>query len=353
MPELPEVETIVRTLAPQITGARVAGVDILLPKTLVGGAEYLPQLAGAVITRVFRRAKLAMVELAPGGGAEPLFLAFHLKMTGRFFVHPADTAPLKHTRLIFNLTGACPGESDAESPRPQAGTSAFSGGAAPCEGGLPCEEAGPSADDTPCGDALSCGEAVLCGRGTSCGEPISCEETPPPRKAARLFFDDMRTFGYCRIMRQADFALWPFWEALGPEPLETAPALLARRFQGHKKSIKGVLLDQTVVAGVGNIYADESLFQAGILPAAKASSLTLPRLTALAEALQAILRLSIEECGSSIRDYRDANGDAGSFQNNFAVYGRKGQPCRRCGGTLIGSTVAGRGTVHCPECQKG
>lgn len=298
MPELPEVETIVRTLAPQITGAEVAGVYILLPKTLAAGAEYLPQLAGAVITRVFRRAKLVMVELAPGGGAAPLFMAFHLKMTGRFFVHPAGTAPLKHTRLIFDLAGACPGRDDAGCPRVRGGASVF------------------------------------------------------PDGAARLFFDDMRTFGYCRIMRQADFALWPFWEALGPEPLETAPALLARRFQGHNKSIKGVLLDQTVVAGVGNIYADESLFQAGIHPAAKASSLTLPRLTALAEALQAILRLSIEECGSSIRDYRDANGDAGSFQNNFAVYGRKGQPCRRCGDTLIGGTVAGRGTVHCPGCQK-
>ena len=100
---------------------------------------------------------------------------------------------------------------------------------------------------------------------------------------------------------------------------------------GSKAAVKAVLLDQSVVAGAGNIYADESLFRAGILPTARASEISLSRLKALAQELKAVLRLSIEECGSSIRDYRDAKGNAGAFQNNFAVYGRKGEACRRCG----------------------
>ena len=315
MPELPEVETIVRTLAPQITGAQVTGVAVLLPKALAAGEEYIPLLTGGTITRVFRRAKLALVELVAMNSTEPLFMAFHLKMTGRFFVHPEGTAPLKHTRLIFDLAAACPS-------------------AAPASLQSTHEQPGAFSDGTPA--TASAPDAF----------------TAPTRRPARLFFDDMRTFGYCRIMHQNDFSLWPFWNRLGPEPLETAPLVLAQRFLGHRKSIKGVLLDQTIVAGVGNIYADESLFQAGILPTATAASLPLSRLIVLAESLQAILVQSIEECGSSIRDYRDANGDAGSFQNSFAVYGRKGEICRRCGGTLTGSTVAGRGTVHCPECQK-
>ncbi len=311
MPELPEVETIARTLAPQITGRRIASVELVHPKTLQAGKELLPVLQGAVVQRVFRRAKLLMVAVALAGEyalppadkrggsaakgrnaaavpvaetAGELVLAFHLKMTGRFFVYPEGTAPQKHTRLILDLA---PAESAQDSP---------------LEG--------------------------------------------------RLFFDDMRTFGYCRVMRPGELMDWPFWAALGPEPLLTPAGELARRFAAHRAGIKGVLLDQRVVAGVGNIYADESLFRAGIAPTAKAADISLPRLTALASALQDILRQSIEECGSSIRDYRDAHGNAGAFQNNFSVYGKKDQPCPTCGAPLKGARVAGRGTVFCAHCQK-
>lgn len=312
MPELPEVETVVRTLEPQVTGKVIRSMSVLLPKALQGDARLFSLIEGSRIESVRRRAKLLLLALAlpdahaaalaergdgafagrrdaenapvAGAGASSLVLAFHLKMTGSFFVHPCGTPPLKHTRLIFDL-----------------------------------EEAG---------------------------------ET-----AGRLFFDDMRTFGYCRVMRPGDLAAWPFWASLGPEPLEGSPHLLAGRlaeaFRTRRGAVKAVLLDQSVLAGVGNIYADESLFKAGIRPDARADSLSKARLLKLAEALQDILTLSIRECGSSIRDYRDANGNAGAFQNSFAVYGRKGEPCTHCGKPLEGLRIAGRATVFCPHCQSG
>ena len=290
MPELPEVETIARTLAPQIVGRAVVALAPLHPKVLQAGADLLPRLERfvdnpLVITRVFRRAKVLLIALSPAASpAEPtpeeeLLLAFHLKMTGSFFVHPAGSPPLKHTRLILDL-------SDGN----------------------------------------------------------------------RLFFDDMRTFGYCRIMRPGQLPAWDFWAALGPEPLDMGAADLAAHFAvafaGRRVNVKAAMLNQEVVAGVGNIYADESLFQAGIRPTIVASALGAKRLLALAEALQQILHRSIRECGSSIRNYRDAHGNAGAFQNTFAVYGRKGERCVRCDSPLVSARVAGRGTVYCPACQK-
>ncbi len=281
MPELPEVETIVRTLRPQVESRRISRVLTPLPRVLQAGAELLPALEGGVIRAVRRRAKLLLLEVE---AREPLLMAFHLKMTGRFFVYPEGTEPLKHTRLIVDLEG------------------------------------------------------------------VSAEEGA---SLSRLFFDDVRTFGYCRVMRPADLAAWGFYAALGPEPLETPAKELAARFAARSGAIKAVLLDQGVVAGVGNIYADESLFRAGVAPSARASGLAPERLLALASALQAVLRQSIDECGSSIRDYRDARGNAGAFQNSFAVYGKKGRNCSVCGTALVSSRVAGRGTTHCPRCQRG
>ena len=287
MPELPEVETVVRTLAPQITGKAIHGLHILHDKSLqCPSLQHPSALQHATIERVFRRAKLVMLQCRAKHSLHPatqaqFFMAFHLKMTGRFFVHPGNTAPLKHTRLIFELAEA------HHAPHQQ-----------------------------------------------------------------RLFFDDMRTFGYCRVMLPHELEAWDFWQKLGPEPLETSAKNLAHRLHAKRGSIKAVLLDQTVVAGIGNIYADEALFQAGIVPTAAASSLPMQRLTRLAQAVQSVLQRSIEECGSSIRDYRDANGDAGSFQNHFYVYGRKGALCRVCNTPLDCSKVAGRTTVWCRSCQK-
>lgn len=279
MPELPEVETIARTLAPQITGRAISAARVLLPKTLAAGANLLPEAfpeasPGPRVTAVRRRGKLLLIDLEPG-----FILAFHLKMTGRLMVRDAKTPPNTHTRILFDLA--------------------------------------------PGNDA----------------------------KAARLFFDDARTFGYCRLMRPQDFAAWPFWTRLGPEPLGLAPEEFIQRVAGRRGAIKALLLDQKVIAGIGNIYADEACFRSGVHPASPAASLTETRLAALLQSVQAVLEQSIEECGSSIRDYRDANGDAGAFQNLFRVYGRAGEACFNCGGPLHKTTVAGRTTVFCPVCQ--
>ena len=293
MPELPEVETIARTLAPQVEGRRIVACEVLNPSTFEG-TEPLGRAIDGVIGHPGRRGKLLLLPLAFGGAAFPLLdkstpsgalarqlstgpervtgLGFHLKMTGRVFVHPAGTPPEKHTRVLFDL------------------------------------------DD-----------------------------------GSRLFFDDARKFGYVRVLSPQTLAEWPFWNALGPEPLEMDAAAFAACFSGRRGKLKALLLDQHVLAGCGNIYADESLFRAGIRPDAQAVSPE--RLKRLHAALQEVLLESIEACGSSIRDYRTARGDVGAFQNAFRVYGRSGQVCLTCQTPLESCRIAGRATVFCPNCQ--
>ena len=314
MPELPEVETVARTLAPQVCGRRIVRISVLNAGTWQGAtAAGDVETIRPCIRGVGRRGKLLLLHFGEDGtgqgdtGAEipvptrveqwPLIysaagieqgrpalegrtrgevtaLAFHLRMTGRLFVYPQGTEPGVHTRVIFDL------------------------------------------DD---------------GR--------------------RLFFDDTRKFGQVRALCKQELDAWKFLRELGPEPLEISPQEFASCFKS-RKAVKALLLDQAVVAGVGNIYADESLFRAGIRPDAKGDALSAERLEALHKALVEVLLLSIRECGSSIRDYRTARGDVGAFQNSFYVYGRGGEACRTCGTKLESSRVAGRATVFCPKCQK-
>ena len=311
MPELPEVETVARTLAPQVCGRRIVGISVLNAGTWQGGTAAVEvESLKLRIRGVGRRGKLLLLHFGEEGQGEavaeipvptsveqwPLIysaagieqgrpslegqrpdevtaLAFHLRMTGRLFVYPQGTEPGPHTRVIFDL------------------------------------------DD---------------GR--------------------RIFFDDTRKFGQVRALCQQELDEWKFWCELGPEPLEISPQEFSTLFT-LRKAVKALLLDQNVVAGVGNIYADESLFRAGIRPDAKGNTISADRLEALHKALVEVLLLSIRECGSSIRDYRTARGDVGAFQNSFYVYGRAGEKCRRCGTTLESSRVAGRATVFCPNCQ--
>ena len=314
MPELPEVETVARTLAPQICGRRIVAVEVLNRGSWQGTAA--PEEVAAlrpVIRGTGRRGKLLFLYLSqkacplPPEGEEipvpdeaslwPLFygaqgveqgrpplegespdevtaLAFHLRMTGRLFVYPADTPAEKHTRIILDL------------------------------------------DD---------------GR--------------------RVFFDDARKFGQARAVSPAGLEQWDFWKKLGPEPLEMTDEAFAARFSSGR-AVKALLLDQSVVAGVGNIYADESLFRAGIRPGTPGRALSRQRLAKLHRALVEVLLASIGECGSSIRDYRTARGDVGAFQNRFFAYGRAGETCLVCGRKLQSGRVAGRATAWCPHCQK-
>ncbi|KUG29658.1 formamidopyrimidine-dna glycosylase [hydrocarbon metagenome] len=276
MPELPEVETIARGLAPGLVGRTVADARFLCPTVLAGGPcgdTFRTAVHGRRIRDVRRRAKLLIIDLAPAPGrTDAASLAVHLKMTGRLWIAGAAEEPPRHTRFQLFL------------------------------------------DD---------GQA--------------------------LFFQDQRRFGNCRLL--SDLDSWPFYASLGPEPLETDAQTLADRLGNKTARIKALLLDQTVVAGVGNIYADESLFLAGIRPDARACDLSPAKRRKLFAALQQVLTRAIAAGGSTIRDYRTPEGLEGGFQNNFAVYGRGGEPCPACGTALSVTRVAGRTSTYCPRCQ--
>jgi len=286
MPELPEVETVARTLRPHVQGCTITGANLLRASSLHPLSLRPEELLGCAITGVGRRGKLLLLDLDPSGAAlvdlhkaQDLRLALHLRMTGRLMTYAADTPPGPHTRCIFDLR-------DAQG------------------------------------------------------------------QSRRLFFDDVRAFGLLLAATPQTMQQWSFWRELGPEPLELTEAGFSARLDGKNAAIKAVLLDQKVIAGIGNIYADESLFAAGIDPRRKAASLTAAQRSRLLRCLKDVLLLSISQCGSSIRDYRDANGNVGAFQNSFAVYGRSGKSCQACNRILEKTKVAGRATVYCPHCQK-
>lgn len=274
MPELPEVETIARTLAPEVVEREILSVHALDPSALQPSpASFATLAAGRRITSVRRRGKLLLLDLDDQG-----IIAVHLRMTGRVVALGPDREP----GLL--------------SPGPRA-LLALSGG-------------------------------------------------------VRLCFSDVRRFGSMHAFAPGGIDAWPFYASLGPEPLlMTATEFRARLGQGRAR-IKALLLDQHVLAGVGNIYADESLFRAGIRPDTPAATVSPGRRDALFAAIQAVLTQAIAENGSSIRDYRDAHGDAGAFQNHFRAYGRGGQPCLACGAIMQTMRVAGRGSTFCPQCQK-
>jgi formamidopyrimidine-DNA glycosylase len=168
----------------------------------------------------------------------------------------------------------------------------------------------------------------------------------------RLAFNDPRRFGLLDLV--AADGSHPALDELGPEPLEDAftPAALAAACRRHARAaIKAVIMDQRVVVGVGNIYAAESLFAAGIRPTLPAGRLRADRLAALHAAIRRILAVAIAAGGSSIDDFRHPDGTSGYFQLDLAVYGRGGQPCRTCGTTLRSRPIAGRASVWCPQCQ--
>jgi formamidopyrimidine-DNA glycosylase len=169
-----------------------------------------------------------------------------------------------------------------------------------------------------------------------------------------LFFNDQRKFGWMRLLPTLEVEQLDFFKKVGPEPLSadfTAEAFATRLRRRPRSGIKAVLLDQTVVAGIGNIYADESLWAAKIHPETPVEKLSDTTLNTLHEQLVAILKLSIEKGGSTDRNYVDAEGKRGSYLTFAKVFRREGQPCPRCGTTIIKLRVAGRGTHICPHCQ--
>lgn len=172
---------------------------------------------------------------------------------------------------------------------------------------------------------------------------------------SHLYFNDQRKFGWMKLMPTLEVSNIDFMKKVGPEPLEAdfTPEEFAARFKRRSKtSIKAALLDQTVIAGVGNIYADESLWGAKIHPKRLVNTITTEEFQKLYEELRSVMNLAIEKGGSTDKNYVNAEGKRGSYMDFARVFRRKGKPCPRCATTIIKFKAAGRGTHICPHCQR-
>lgn len=271
MPELPEVETVVRDLRPLVTGLTIRSVRHG-PKPLrkQWDAEWDRLVVGQCVTGIRRRGKWIVVEL--GGGQR---LVVHLGMTGQFTAVPADEPARDHLHAVFSL------------------------------------------DD-----------------------------------GSELRFRDPRRFGSVTL-QEDEQAIEGFFEriGLGPEPFGLDREYFREKIRGTTRTLKAILLDQRVVAGVGNIYADESCFRSGLHPRRRGCTLTRAEADRLREAIELVLTSAIERRGSTIRDYIGGSGLRGGFQDEFRVYGRATEPCHVCRAAISCIRLAGRSTHFCPNCQ--
>ena len=291
MPELPEVETIARGLSPELAGRTITAVDVRYPGAVLpvrGGQSRLGRDDGGLFAR---------------------------RVTGRTLLGARRRAKL----LLIDL-----------SPHPELGDLHLVTHLK-MSGCMWLPPAGVVAD-THTHIVFSLDGGLDNGR--------------------ELHFRDPRKFGYCLALTSAELAGMDFYASLGPEPLEISKAAFVERFRAKRAGIKALLLNQSMLAGVGNIYADEALFRARIHPATKASEVSAAQLGKLHAGLQHVLAKAIAENGSSFSDYVDHKGDSGGFQNLFQVYGKKGEPCPRCGKPLLSAVVAGRTSVFCGECSE-
>jgi len=287
MPELPEVETVRRGLAPVLDGARLVRVEARRPDLRFALPDgFVQRLTGARIGVISRRAKYLLAPLDRGD-----VLVMHLGMSGRFEIASAKarqrpgefeyatSVDEKHAHVLFH---------------------------------------------------------------TEHGETVT--------------YFDPRRFGYMDLIAEDALAEHPWFKGLGPEPLgeDFTAAHLKAEFARRKQSVKATLLDQRVVAGLGNIYVCEALHRAGITPERAAGSLKPKDLTTLIEVIRLVLAEAIEVGGSTLRDYAAADGALGYFQHRFKVYGREGEPCLKpgCGGVIARIVQGGRSTFFCPVCQR-
>ncbi|HEV7277680.1 MAG TPA: bifunctional DNA-formamidopyrimidine glycosylase/DNA-(apurinic or apyrimidinic site) lyase [Devosiaceae bacterium] len=293
MPELPEVETVRRGLAPLVEGARIAAVTLnRADLRFAFPAELAQTLTGRSIERLERRAKYLLFRLSGGQT-----LLSHLGMTGSYRF---ETFKYKEPSRYYE-------------PRPE-----------------------------------------------EKHDHLLLDLVHPQHGEMRLIYNDARRFGFIDLFGEDEES--PYLKGLGPEPLSNSfnGAALAERFAGRKAPVKAALLDQRVVAGLGNIYVSEALHRAHIHPALEARRLVPKRnapglrLEALAAGVRAVLTEAVEAGGSTLRDFRAADGGPGYFQHSFAVYDREGAPCPTpgCGGTIRRMVQSARSTFFCPRCQK-
>jgi formamidopyrimidine-DNA glycosylase len=287
MPELPEVETVRRGLAPAMEGARVTKVEVRHRGLRWPIAkDFEKRITGKTVDGLGRRAKYLLADLSSGD-----VLVMHLGMSGSFRVDDAKIAKYHHEKsksaahdhVVFHMSNG-----------------------------------------------------------------------------ATVTFNDPRRFGSMKLVPRAKMDAEPLLRSIGPEPLgnEFDAAMLARACAGKKTSLKAAMLDQHVVAGLGNIYVCEALFRARLSPKRLASTIAdrngkpNARALALVDAIKAVLHDAIKAGGSSLRDHRRADGSLGDFQHNFLVYDREGAPCPGCKGKVKRIVQNGRSTFYCRGCQK-
>ena len=282
MPELPEVETVRRGLAPAMTGAVIAQADVNRPDLRWPFPDGMAKrLAGQTVLGLRRRSKYILADLS---GGETLLI--HLGMSGRMlvsgdplgqFAHDHPQAE-KHDHVVLHMDNG-----------------------------------------------------------------------------ARITFNDPRRFGAMDLLETATAEQHKLLSVLGPEPLGNAfnEAHLIDAFHGKNSPVKSALLDQRIVAGLGNIYVCEALFRGGISPTRKAGRIAKPRVAALVPIIRDVLSEAIEAGGSSLRDFRQADGELGYFQHSFDVYGREGEACRTadCNNVVQRIVQSGRSSFYCRSCQ--
>lgn len=283
MPELPEVETTRRGLAPVMEGAVIARAQVNRPDLRWPFPENMAaRLTERHVARLRRRSKYILADLDKG---ETLLI--HLGMSGRMLIsgdplgqfHHEHPAPQKHDHVVFDMSNG-----------------------------------------------------------------------------ARITFNDPRRFGAMDLFKTEDEPNHWLISKLGPEPLGNGfdGSTLARAFAGRKTAVKTALLDQRIVAGLGNIYVCESLYRAGIHPTRQAGQIAQKRIDALVPIIRDVLHEAIDAGGSSLRDFRQADGELGYFQHSFQVYDREGSPCQTpdCEAVIRRIVQGGRSTFYCPQCQR-
>ncbi len=329
MPELPEVETIVADLRPHLVGRVIVRAELPFP-TIVRHPEpeeFIDAIAGLRIVGMRRRGKFILLDLDGGG-----MLVVHLGMTGQLRLVDADAPIEKHTHAIFSLDGDSTSPSGAARHLPRERGSDLSNS--------PSELGGDSA--SPSGAARHLPRE----RGSDLSNS--------PSRPQQLRYRDPRRFGRLLLGTQEELLASKKMPRLGPEPIDPAfaPDELYRSLHRRRTSLKAVLLDQGAIAGVGNIYADESMHRARLRPDRIASGLSRKSAQRLHESLRDSLLMAIENRGSSVDTYRDAWGELGGQQEQLLVYGRAGEPCFTCGRPLKMIRLAGRSTVFCTKCQR-
>ncbi|MCM3116665.1 DNA-formamidopyrimidine glycosylase [Neobacillus sp. MER 74] len=274
MPELPEVETVRKTLKKLVVNKTIKDITVYWPKIIKNPLEveqFVDALIGETILDVGRRGKFLIIYT--GNFA----LVSHLRMEGKYGLYPKDEPYDKHTHVLFHFT-----------------------------------------DGT------------------------------------ELRYRDVRKFGTMHLYKKGDEFLTEPLIGLGPEPFseEFTIEYLAEKLAKTNRKVKTALLDQKVFVGLGNIYVDEALFRAGIHPERLANTLDNSEVTLLHREIVATLSEAVKKGGSTIRSYVNSQGEIGMFQLELYAYGRNGEECKRCGTPLEKTTVGGRGTHYCPQCQK-